>query len=330
MDIVSSFLNYLNTGDYQTLVLILVFLTTVLLIVGFALWIMFIDNPTERRVREIAEGRKVSSNHQPHKEGLFEVLWLEPLAVLVMPAEDWKLSRIKAKLVHAGHMGPNAVKTFMVLKVLLAIAIPLLLVMPFILFGMIPVDEPYKAVPYLVFSALFGYYLPDIVAYKQKQTRQLLFTEGFPDGMDMMVVCVEAGLGIDAAIVRVANEIGISHPELAQEFHMVSLQLRAGKTRAQALRALGDRTGVAQVQSLVALLIQAEHFGTSVARALREHAEEMRSIRMQTAREKAAKLPVKLIFPLMVFIFPALFLVILGPALVRIYLGFIVGGIGGG
>ncbi len=326
MDIISNFLNYLNTGDYQTLVLALVFISTVLMIVGIALWVMFIDNPTERRVREIAEGRKVRDDHQPHKEGLFEVLWLEPLVELVMPADDWKLSRIKTKLVLAGHMRPNAIKTFLVLKFLLAIAFPLALVLPFILLGTILIDEPYSAVSYLVLSALLGYYLPDIVTYQQKKARQLLFTEGFPDAMDMMVVCVEAGLGIDAAIVRVADEIGISHPELAREFHMVSLQLRAGKTREQALRALGERTGVAQVQSLAALLIQAEHFGTSVARALREHAEEMRNIRMQTAKETAAKLPVKLIFPLMFFIFPSLFLIILAPAAIRIYQGFIIGG----
>ena len=325
MDIIAEILNYLARGDYKTLVLVLVFVTTVLVIVGLALWIMFIDNPTQRRLNEIAGGRKLRE-HEPHKEGVFDVLWLEPLVKLVLPAENWERSRIKSKLVHAGHMGPNAIRTFMVFKALLAIVVPLLLVLPFILLGFISINEPYKVMPYLVVSALLGYYLPDIVVYYQKQHRQLLFTEGFPDAMDMLVVCVEAGLGIDAAIVRVADEIGISHPELAVEFHLVSLELRAGKTREQALRALGERTGVTQVQSLAALLIQAEHFGTSVARALREHAEEMRNIRMQTAKEKAAKLPVQLVFPLIVFIFPALFLVILAPAVVRIYQGFVLGG----
>ncbi|MCK5003107.1 MAG: type II secretion system F family protein [Gammaproteobacteria bacterium] len=329
MDTISGILNYLNTGDYQNLVLVLVFITTVLITVGIALWVLFIDNPTDRRLHEIADGRQLR-DHKPHKEGVFDVLWLEPLVGLILPAENWEQSRIKSKLVHAGHMGPNAVKTFMVLKVLLAIVVPLFLVLPFILLGTIPIDEPYKAIPFLVLSGLLGFYLPDIVAHQQKQARQLLFTEGFPDAMDMMVVCVEAGLGIDAAIVRVADEIGVSHPELAREFHMVGLELRAGKTRQQALRALGERTGVAQVQSLVALLIQAEHFGTSVARALREHSEEMRNIRMQTAKEKAAKLPVKLIFPLIFFIFPALFLVVLAPAAIRIYQGFILGAGGGG
>ena len=329
MDTIAEILNYMNTADYKSLVLVLVFITTVLMIVGIAIWVMFIENPTQRRLDEIAGGQRLR-NHTPHKEGMFDVLWLEPLVELVLPAEDWKKSRIKSKLVHAGHMGSNAMKTFLILKALLAIILPLVLVLPFILLGIIPIDDPYKAVPFLVFSGLLGYFLPDIVAYQQKKTRQLLFTEGFPDAMDMMVVCVEAGLGIDAAIVRVATEIGISHPELAKEFNMVGLELRAGKTREQALRALGERTGVAQVQSLAALLIQAEHFGTSVARALREHSEEMRNIRMQTAKEKAAKLPVKLIFPLVFFIFPALFLVILAPAAIRIYLGFIVSGPGGG
>ncbi len=322
-------INYLNTGDLNTaefmnLILYLVFFTTVFISVGLSFWIVFTNNPTKRRVREIADGQQLKSR-KPHKEGVFDVLWTEPIVKLVLPTDDWKQSSIKSKLVHAGHMGPNAIKTFFGFKVLLAFFIPLLLVLPFIMLGIISVGEPIKAVPYIVVSALFGYYLPDMVVYQQKIKRQLLFSEGFPDAMDMMVVCVEAGLGIDAAIVRVADEIGVSHPELAVEFHMVGLELRAGKTREKALRALGDRTGVVQVKSLAALLIQAEHFGTSVARALREHAEEMRNIRMQSAKEKAAKLPVKLIFPLILFIFPALFLIILAPAALRIYLGFIVG-----
>jgi tight adherence protein C len=329
MNVISDFMNYLNTAEYKTLILILVFMTTVLVTLGLAMWVLFVEDPQKRRLHEIAEGRKLR-NHQPHKEGVFDVTWAEPLVKLVLPTEDWKLSRLKTKLVHAGHMGPNAIKTFMGLKVMLAILLPLLFVLPFIVLGTIPVNEPSKTIPYLVLTALLGYYLPDLVVYQQKQVRQLLFTEGFPDAMDMMVVCVEAGLGVDAAIVRVANEIGISHPELAKEFHLVSLELRAGKTREQALRALGDRTGVTQVQSLAALLIQAEHFGTSIARALREHAEEMRNIRMQKAKEKAAKLPVKLIFPLVFFIFPALFLVILAPAAIKIYQGFILGVGGGG
>lgn len=323
MDTIFEILNYMNTAEYKSLILILVFITTVLITAGITLWIMTSDNPTQRRLREIAENWQLRS-HEPHKEGVFNVSWVEPIVKVILPTEDWKLSKIKTRLIHAGHMGPNAIKIFMTLKILLAMFVPLLLVLPFILLGVILINEPSKTIPYLVLAALLGYYMPDIVVYQQKKKRQLLFAEGFPDAMDMMVVCVEAGLGVDAAIARVADEIGISHPELAKEFYIVNLELRAGKSRKQALRDLGERTGVTQVKSLAALLIQAEHFGTSIARALREHADEMRNVRMQVAKEKAAKLPVKLIFPLVFFIFPALFLVILAPAAIRIYQGFIV------
>jgi tight adherence protein C len=328
MDTIFEILNYMNTAEYKSLILILVFITTTLLIVGVTLWMMGSENHTQRRLREIAEGHRLHS-HEPHKEGRFDVSWVEPIVKAILPTEDWKISKIKTRLVHAGHMSHNAIIIFVSLKILLAMIAPLLIVLPLILFGTIPLDNPYKVIPYVVLVALLGYYIPDIVIYQQKKQRQLMFVEGFPDAMDMMVVCVEAGLAIDAAIDRVANEIGITHPELAKEFHLVNLELRAGKTREQALRDLSERTGVPQVRSLAALLIQAEHFGTSIARALREHAEEMRNIRMQTAKEKAAKLPVKLILPIIFFIFPALFLIILAPAAIRIYQGFILG-MGGG
>ncbi|MEA1988519.1 MAG: type II secretion system F family protein [Pseudomonadota bacterium] len=321
MDNIFEFLNYMNEADYHSLILILVFITAVLITVGIALWIMASEHPVERRLRENTEDWKLHS-HEPHKEGVFNVSWVEPIVKVMLPTEDWKLSKLKTRLVHAGHMGPNAIKTFIALKILLAMIVPLILVLPLILFGVILITETSKAIPALVLAGLVGYYMPDLVVYQQKKKRQLLFIEGFPDAMDMMVVCVEAGLAVDAAIARVAKEIGTSHPELAKEFYLVNLELRAGKTRQQALRDLGERTGVAQVQSLTALLIQAEHFGTSIATALRDHAEEMRTDRMQTAKEKAAKLPVKLLFPLVFFIFPALFLVVLAPAAIRIYQGF--------
>ena len=329
MDIISELLNYIRTGDYKTLILTLVFITTVFLTVGVFFWLMVAESPTKRRLREIAEGQHRRSSHETHMEGVFSVKWVEQLSKIILPSDDWKQSRIKSKLVHAGHIGPNVVKTFMILKVSLAFALPLFLVLPLMITGILKLEDTTTAIPLLVATALLAYYLPDIVVHMQTKERQRLFIEGFPDAMDMLVVCVEAGLGIDSAINRVADEIGLSHPELAKEFHMVSLELRAGKTREQALRGLGERTGVPQVQALSSLLIQAEHFGTSIARALREHAEEMRNIRMQVAKEKAAKLPVKMIFPLIFFIFPALFLVILGPAVIRIYEGFIVG-FGGG
>jgi tight adherence protein C len=133
---------------------------------------------------------------------------------------------------------------------------------------------------------------------------------------------VEAGLGLDAALQRVGKELHSSHPELSTELQLLTLELRAGKGRADALRALAERTALDDVRSLTSILIQAEHFGTSVAEALRQHSNEMRTLRLQRARERAAKLPVKMIFPILFFIFPALFLVVLAPSIVRIYLAF--------
>lgn len=310
----------LNAGSFS-LVLAMVFVATFLLIVGVTAWLFGGESAKLRRLREIGQGEKAYGS-QPHKEGMFDVKWVKPIAELVLPKEDWKRSRIKQKLVLAGYLNPSAIKTFMVSKVMLALFVPIMVVLPMIIMGIIPITKQYLPVITLVLGALLGYYLPDFILYRKRVARQLHFIEGFPDAMDMLVVCVEAGLGIDAAIARVGEEMLLSHPEMSREFQLVSLELRAGKSRDDALRALAERTGVRQVQSLTALLIQAEHFGTSIATALREHAEEMRLMRMQNAKEKAAKLPVKLVFPLMFFIFPALFLVVLGPALVRIFTTF--------
>jgi tight adherence protein C len=143
--------------------------------------------------------------------------------------------------------------------------------------------------------------------------------EGFPDALDLMVVCVEAGMGLDAAINRVGEEMKLRNAVVSEEFRLMGLELRAGKLRRDALRNLGIRTGLDDVKSLMTLLIQTDKFGTSVAQALRVHSDSMRTKRYQKAEEIAAKLPVKLVFPLILFIFPSLFVVIIGPAVIRIF-----------
>lgn len=323
MDIILGFLKFLYTGDVEPYAMLSVFAATVLLVSALMLWLLGGKDVIQRRLSEIA-GSEALKNEVSH-EGGFSVTWTKPIAKAVLPRDDWKRSRLKSRLIRAGYRQEKALYIFLASKVLFAFAVPLLVVMPLLIMGKLPSLQPAIAVSLLVLTALIGYYLPDIYIERVSRERQLRFTEGFPDAMDMLVVCVEAGLGLDAAIQRVGREIAVAHPELSDELTLVSLELRAGKSREEALRSLGERTGVEAVQSLASLLIQAEHFGTSIATALREHAEEMRTMRLQKAREKAAKLPVKMIFPIMFFIFPALFLVILGPALVRIYTGFISG-----
>lgn len=324
MDTLNTVFGLIDIQNQTFTIQILVFLSTSLLIYGVFIWLTSGDQDVKRRLKEIQSGVGATSQ-QTHKEGVFQVRVLEPIANIVLPKEDWDKSRIKKKLVMAGYRDDRAVKTYFGLKVLLAALLPLAVIVPLIAVGAIPIVEHVLAGSLLVFMALLGYYMPDLYLHSKTDQRRKAFTEGFPDAMDLLVICVEAGLGLDAAIQRVGRELALSHPELAIEFSILSLELRAGKGRSEALKALAERTDVEQVKSLVALLIQAEHFGTSIATALREHATEMRHVRIQMAKEKAAKLPVKMLFPIVFFIFPALFIVVLAPAILRIYVGLIGG-----
>lgn len=167
-------------------------------------------------------------------------------------------------------------------------------------------------------AAVVGFYIPSLwLQFKiGRRRRQILL--GFPDALDLMVVCVEAGLGLDAAITRVGAEMKLGHRVLSEEFALLNLELRVGLSRERALRNLSFRTDLDDVNSLVALLIQTDRFGTSVGQALRVHSEAMRTKRHQRAEEQATKLPVKLLFPRVFFIFPSLFIVILGPGIIQI------------
>lgn len=299
-------------------ILVLSFLATVLLVWGVLTVLIGELTPAERRLKSLA-GEVERGKERREDAGGFEVRWLEPAMKLGLPADGWKQSEIRTQLVQAGFRHPKSMLYYFGCKLLLAIGLPILSLAPLFFLGYMGGVDRTVLIVLLAAAALIGFYLPDIVVSRRMARRQLEFTEGFPDAMDMLVVCVEAGLGLDAAIQRVGEEIAIAHPELAIEFQLVSLELRAGKSREDALRSLAQRTGIEEVQALVTLLIQAEHFGTSIASALRTHANEMRSQRIDRAREKAAKLPVKLIFPIALFIFPALFLVVLGPALISIF-----------
>ncbi len=176
----------------------------------------------------------------------------------------------------------------------------------------------------MVVGALFGFYLPDIYLRQKSDTRKEKILLALPDALDLMVICVEAGIGLDAAIQRVSQEIKFSSPELSDELNFTTLELRAGKERHDALRNLALRTNLSEINSLVTLLVQTDKFGTSMANALRVYSDTYRTERYQKAEELAAKLPVKLLFPLGVFIFPALFVVLLGPAAISIYKALIV------
>ena len=169
----------------------------------------------------------------------------------------------------------------------------------------------------LIFAAFIGVILPNYVLDKIKENRLKKLRNGFPDALDLLVVCVEAGLGLGAAIDRVARDLEVSHLELAEELRLVNVEMRAGVERPVALKNLADRSGLADIRGLVGLLVQTMRFGTSIADALRVYSEEFRDKRMQKAEEQAAKIGTKLIFPLVTCLFPAFFIVAVGPAVLR-------------
>jgi tight adherence protein C len=164
-----------------------------------------------------------------------------------------------------------------------------------------------------------GFYLPDIYLRRIIAKRREKLFEGLPDALDLLLVCVEAGMGLDAAFNRVAEEIKLSNKTLSDELKIMNLELMAGKARKDALRDLAIRTDLEDMNGLVTLLIQTDKFGTSLSQALRVYSDTFRTIRSQRAEEMAAKLPVKLILPLVLFIFPSLLVAILGPAFIRLY-----------
>ncbi len=259
-----------------------------------------------------------------YKEGLKDRKWpslfkrmLRRLGETLRPNNEAEASRVRIKLLRGGYHGENAPLLFFGSKGLTAIVLcALFLILKLAIANTLSARH---FLTLLVVSAAAGFYLPDLYLRQRTATRKRKIFEGFPDALDLMVVCVEAGMGLDAAIKRVGDEMALRNKCLSEEFRILSLELRAGKTRPDALRNLAMRTDLEDVSSLVTLLIQTDRFGTAVARALRVHSDAMRTKRYQRAEEIAAKLPVKIVFPLVFFIFPAVFVTIVGPAAISIY-----------
>ena len=240
----------------------------------------------------------------------------EPLAKLSVPTDGWESSPLRLRFINAGWRAPSAPGLYHAGKSVLTIGLPLLV---WIALPHQP-DRPLALTFLLLVSAAsIGYYLPDFLLKRRVANRQRDIFESFPDALDLMTVCVEAGLAMDAALARVGNEIGLKSPVLADELQLVTLELRAGSAKEKALRNLALRTGVEDVDALVKMLIQAERFGTSVGTALRVQSEQLRTRRRQLVEEKAGQIATKLLFPLIFCIFPALLVVLLGPAVIQIF-----------
>lgn len=223
--------------------------------------------------------------------------------------DETKLSYLRRQLIQAGWRHPRAPLIYMGIRLLVAVGF---FATASFLVGLAGIEPPLRFL--LVFTgALLGWMLPFIALKRKRQARTRALQKGLADAIDILVVCVEAGLGLNQALMRVADEMERVSPEIAEELTMVALEMRAGTPRDEALQNMADRTAVDDVRAWVRMMVQTERFGTSIADSLRVHADTMRTKRRQRAEEAAAKLTVKLLIPLVVFIFPALFVVILGP-----------------
>lgn len=274
-------------------------------------------NPAQERLKKLSEA---SQANPPSGEAVWvkRIVKLSgPLSKLSLPSEGWENSQLRIRFMNAGFRASSAPALFFAAKTVLTFVLP-----GFLLFytGYVGAEiRPALFVSMLFLVAGIGYYLPNgFLAHRIERRKREIF-ESFPDAIDIMTVCVEAGLGLDAALARVGEEIRLTSTTLADELHLVNLELRAGSSRERALRNLAMRTGVEEIDALVAMLIQAEHFGTSVADSLRIHSDSLRTKRRLRAEEAAAKIPLKLLFPLLFCVFPSMMLVLLGPAFISIY-----------
>jgi len=231
----------------------------------------------------------------------------------IVPRNPKDSGILQRRLMHAGFRQPNALKVLYGAKTSLAVGLPVLLGIASMLGYR---DE--NTIGYLLCAGLAGYGLPNFFVSRAAKRRQRQVKRGMANGLDLLVVCVESGLGLDQAIMQVSKELQKPHPEISEEFGLMNLEMRAGKRRVEALRNLGERTGVDEVKKLVAVLVQADRFGTSIANSLKSHADFMRVQARQEAETKAAKIGVKLVFPIFFFILPSLFVVTVGPMVVRI------------
>jgi tight adherence protein C len=297
------------------LAVILVFATVALLIYGMISQRQAGSDPVAARLAEIKSSTESTAwwqQRRTQRRPFYERLLARIAGFL--PNADGQES-IKDGLTEAGLRGPNAVTTFLGAKIVFAVGLPLIF---FVIMAALRQNLGNTLVWSIVF-AVIGFYLPTLWLWSKSNERKLEVTHALPDALDLLVVCVEAGLGLNAAIVKVSQEITLASPVLSQELRQVNNEMKAGINRIDALRSLADRTGVADVKSLVAVLVQTDRLGTSIAASLRAQSDSLRVKRRQRAEEAAHKVAVKLVFPLVLCIFPELLLVLLGPGFISIF-----------
>jgi tight adherence protein C len=235
----------------------------------------------------------------------------------LVPLSPKNMGQLRRRLTTAGYHSPNAPNYFTAIQLVLA---AVLAITPIVVLG------ETRGLVIAILGGALGYIAPGLVVDRSIAKRKLKIENGLPDALDLLIVSIEAGLGLDQAILKTSEELSIAHPELAEELRLVNIECRAGKPRLEAFKNFAARTKVDDVRALVAMLVQTDRFGTSVAQALRTHAEVSRTKRRQRAEERAAKIGVKMVFPLVFCLFPAFYVVTLGPAIIKFIHAFGAGG----
>ncbi|KVC73413.1 type II secretion system F family protein [Burkholderia ubonensis] len=284
--------------------------------------LVFVPRNMQRRMQQAGGGAVTLGDGSSTSGGASE--WIakfaemsKPISKLSVPKEGWEDSPLRIRLMNAGWRTPNAASVYFGAKTLLAIVLPAMLLPALITTRL--AESRYTLSMILVLFGAIGYYLPNVVLARRIASRQRAIFEDFPDALDLLTVCVEAGLSLDAALLKVCEELQFRSPVVASELDLMLLEMRSGFTKQAALRNLALRTGVEDIESFCAMLIQADRFGTSIGDSLRVLSDMLRTRRRMRAEERAAKIALKLLFPLIFCIFPALLTVLLGPAFIHIY-----------
>jgi tight adherence protein C len=305
-----------------TQILLLIGVFAVVFATAFGAMHVLAPRDLQRRIEQ-AGGANVAFGADKSSE-LPDISWFEklaeisqPISKLSVPKDGWENSALRLHLMNAGWRSSGAAPIYFAAKTALAIALPLLAMLWLV--GSSIAVTTYERLVVLTILGAIGFYLPNVVLTKRIAWRKRVLVEDFPDTLDLMTVCVEAGLGLDASLMKVGDEIRMRSPVVASELELMLLEMRSGFSKEKALRNFSLRTGVEDIDSFSAMLIQAERFGTSVGASLRVLSDTLRTRRRMRAEEKAAKIALKLLFPLIFCIFPALLVVLMGPAMIHIY-----------
>ncbi len=291
-------------------------LAVTLMVVAVSEFVPARDRNISRKLAEledIATSRTLAQKRRRQSKREQLEVWLETLGEKVAEGQE-DVGAIRTKLLQAGYRSPRAVPIYYSTRVLSLVAGAVLIV----IFAPALSLSGTRLLVWVAAAAAVGWILPAGILSRKVRMRQKELQKALPDTLDMLVVCVEAGLGLNQAIVRVSDEVEHISSAMSEELQIVNLEIRAGTPRDEALRHLSERTGLKDIQGLVAMLIQTDRFGTSIAQALRVHSDDLRLKRRQRAEEQAAKTTIKLVIPLAIFVFPAMFVVILGPAVLNI------------